>query len=318
MTYRFAKLAYFSVCVLCGLDVFPLPVMKGIIVRHLVYWLNMPIRDNSGILTIGYAYPNLQMSESYNAPGSPYWALKAFLFLALPDEHPFWRVRCAPMPDLEPLKYLPRAGMLIQRSGDHVVSLVPGRRVSDGHSHTLEKYAKFAYSSRFGFSIMRSNLTLAECAPDSTLVFRVYGYLFPKDVIEEEYEISERGLRFSWSPIRGIHVRTSITPTRFGHIRRHEIESDIPADIPCEAYDCGFALSTDDRRIYDRHSSQREAVVKNEEGYCLVRSLAGDGRGEILIPDPNTNLIHPKTTIPVAAYSIRRGKNVIETELLYM
>ena len=78
MTYRFAQAAYFAVCALCGVEAFPLPVLKGILARHLVYWLNQPIFDNAGILTIGYAYPNLQMSESYNAPGSPYWALKAF------------------------------------------------------------------------------------------------------------------------------------------------------------------------------------------------------------------------------------------------
>lgn len=96
MTYRFAQTAYFSVCVLSGTEVFPLPVLKGIISRHLVYWLNQPIFDNAGVLTIGYCYPNLQMSESYNAPGSPYWAMKAFLFLALPEEHPYWRAPIAP------------------------------------------------------------------------------------------------------------------------------------------------------------------------------------------------------------------------------
>ena len=42
------------------------------------------------MLSIGYGYPNLFMCESYNSAGSPYWALKAFLPLALPEDHPFW------------------------------------------------------------------------------------------------------------------------------------------------------------------------------------------------------------------------------------
>ncbi|MCF3945057.1 DUF2264 domain-containing protein, partial [Oceanobacillus alkalisoli] len=91
------------------------------------YWLNLPIFDNADILSIGYAYPNLQMSESYNAPGSPYWAMKAFMFLGLPADHAFWQAECAPLPRLEPKKYLEHANMVIQRGSGNVVALIPGR-----------------------------------------------------------------------------------------------------------------------------------------------------------------------------------------------
>lgn len=314
MTYRFAQIAYFSVCAMCGVEVFPLPVLKGLIVRHLVHWLNLPIWDNADILTIGYAYPNLQMSESYNAPGSPYWAMKAFMFLALPDGHPFWETECAPLPELDAKKYLEHAGMVIQRGKGNVISLIPGRLQADGHSHTVEKYSKFAYSSKFGFSIMRSNVTLAECAPDSMLAFEAYGYFFVKDVIEPEFTVSEERLSFSWSPIRGIHVDTVIEPTESGHVRTHRITSD----ISCTAYDCGFALSTDDRQSFDRCEKGEESSVVNGDGYCAVRSLEGSGRGQVLIPDPNTNLMHPKTSIPMAVYQIRPGTQTIRTEIRYL
>lgn len=314
MTYRFAQIAYFSVCAMCGVEVFPLPVLKGLIVRHLVHWLNLPIWDNADILTIGYAYPNLQMSESYNAPGSPYWAMKAFMFLALPDGHPFWEAECAPLPELDAKKYLEHAGMVIQRGKGNVISLIPGRLQADGHSHTVEKYSKFAYSSKFGFSIMRSNVTLAECAPDSMLAFEAYGYFFVKDVIEPEFTVSEEQLSFSWSPIRGIHVDTVIEPTESGHVRTHRITSD----IACTAYDCGFALSTDDRKPFERYEQGEESSVENGDGYCAVRSLEGSGRGQVLIPDPNTNLMYPKTSIPMAVYQIHPGTQTIRTEIRYL
>ena len=314
MTYRFAQIAYFSVCAMCGVEVFPLPVLKGLTVRHLVHWLNLPVWDNADILTIGYAYPNLQMSESYNAPGSPYWAMKAFMFLALPDGHPFWEAECAPLPELDAKKYLEHAGMVIQRGKGNVISLIPGRLQADGHSHTVEKYSKFAYSSKFGFSIMRSNVTLAECAPDSMLAFEAYGYFFVKDVIEPEFTVSEERLSFSWSPIRGIHVDTVIEPTETGHVRTHRITSD----IACTAYDCGFALSTDDRKPFERYEQGEESSVENGDGYCKVRSLEGSGRGQVLIPDPNTNLMHPKTSIPMAVYQIRPGTQTIRTEIRYL
>lgn len=314
MTYRFAQAAYFSVCVLCGVEVFPLPVLKGILARHLTHWLNLPIWDNADILTIGYAYPNLQMSESYNAPGSPYWAMKAFMFLGLPEDHPFWAAECAPLPELDEKKYLEHAGMVLQRGKENVVALVPGRLVADGHSHTVEKYSKFAYSSKFGFSIMRSNVTLAECAPDSMLAFEAYGYFFVKDVIDPDFTVSEERLIFSWSPIKGIHVKTTIEPTQTGHIRIHEITSD----VECKAYDCGFSVSTDDRKPYSRTENGDTSRVENEDGYCSVRAVEGDGEGQVLIPDPNTNLMASKTSIPMAVYAIRPGVQTIRTQVDYL
>ena len=314
MTYRFAQAAYFSVCALCGVEVFPLPVLKGILARHLTHWLNLPIWDNADILSIGYAYPNLQMSESYNAPGSPYWAMKAFMFLGLPEDHPFWAAECAPLPKLDERKYLEHAGMVIQRGKENVVALVPGRLVADGHSHTVEKYSKFAYSSKFGFSIMRSNVTLAECAPDSMLAFEAYGYFFVKDVIDPDFTVSDERLIFSWSPIKGIHVKTTIEPTQTGHIRIHEITSD----VECKAYDCGFAVSTDDRKPYSRTENEDTSCVENEDGYCSVRAVEGDGAGQVLIPDPNTNLMSSKTSIPMAVYAIRPGVQTIRTQVDYL
>ena len=314
MTYRFAQAAYFSVCALCGVEVFPLPVLKGILARHLTHWLNLPIWDNADILSIGYAYPNLQMSESYNAPGSPYWAMKAFMFLGLPEDHPFWAAECAPLPKLDERKYLEHAGMVIQRGKENVVALVPGRLVADGHSQTVEKYSKFAYSSKFGFSIMRSNVTLAECAPDSMLAFEAYGYFFVKDVIDPDFTVSDERLIFSWSPIKGIHVKTTIEPTQTGHIRTHEITSD----VECKAYDCGFAVSTDDRKPYSRTENEDTSCVENEDGYCSVRAVEGDGAGQVLIPDPNTNLMSSKTSIPMAVYAIRPGVQTIRTQVDYL
>lgn len=42
-----------------------------------------------------------------------------------------------------------------------------------GYGHTEEKYDKFAYSTKYGFSVMRSDFNLQDAAPDSVLSFRV-------------------------------------------------------------------------------------------------------------------------------------------------
>lgn len=313
MTYRFAQAAFFSISLLSGTEILPLPVVKGIIARHLAWWVNQPICDNAGVLTIGYAYPNLQMSESYNAPGSPYWALKAFAFLALPDGHPFWSAECAPLPALEPLHFLPNARMLVQRGENNVVALVPGRAQRDDHGHTLEKYGKFAYSSRFAFSVARSGLALNEAAPDSTLAFVVNGMVFMKDLTEPGAAAAADGVSMDWSPLPGIRVHTSLRPSAAGHVRTHTIESE----FDCAAYDCGFALSTGDPVPFEKLAKGHRAEVRSGSDYCTVLSWTG-GRGEVLTPHPNTNLIAPKTAIPMAAYEIKKGVQTIETEFDYL
>lgn len=45
-------------------------VVKGMLLRHMRYWTTQPgsfTRD--GIFTIGYTYPNINMTENYNSPG---------------------------------------------------------------------------------------------------------------------------------------------------------------------------------------------------------------------------------------------------------
>ena len=37
-----------------------------------------------GLLSVGYDYQNMVFAEGYNGPGSPYWAFKTFILLAVP------------------------------------------------------------------------------------------------------------------------------------------------------------------------------------------------------------------------------------------
>ena len=37
----------------------------------------------------------------------------------------------------------------------------------------------------------------------------------------------------------------------------------------------------------------------------------------VLIPDPNTNLIFPKTVIPMAVYAVKKGTQTIRTQVDY-
>ena len=293
-TYRFAQASFYSACVMAKIEPIPLGEMKGIIVRHMEYWLKKPIFDHGGVLTIGYEYPNLTMAESYNAPGSPYWALKIFACLVLPEDDAFWRTEALPLPKMESIKTFPEAKLVIQRRTEgHAVAFPLGLQIGHVHQHMEEKYSKFAYSSRYGFSVMPSPCNFSEAAPDSVLSFELDSHIFIRRTIEKGW-VQDGKVISDWSPFMGIQVHSEIMPFNHGHIRKHIIESN----YECIAYDAGFAVEIGDKS-------------------CTVKSVCGDGKEMMQRVDPNTNLIRQKTEIPTVKYAIKKGRNVIETEVCY-
>lgn len=309
LTYRFAQVSFFSACLMADVTPFPIGVMKGLIVRHLCDWMKKPIFDRNDILTIGYGYPNLVMGERYNGPGSAYWGLKVFAPLMLPDEHPFWKAEVEAFPELDKQKALTYADMLIHRYPHHTTAFVPGKYSPSGHGQTPAKYGKFAYDTRFAFNVAKSTCEIHEAAPDSMLSFYINGYVYPRRICEE-FRVTDTEVVSKWIPYEGITVETTITPTDTGHIRKHEIESD----RDCTAYDSGFAVEIDvDGEILG--CDKKSALVENYYSSCRVSIVQGNGEGEIIIADPNTNLVHPMTRIPAVCYSICKGKNEIITEV---
>ena len=306
LTYRFAQISFWSACLIADVQPFDHGVIKGIITRHFEDWLKYPIFDNADILTIGYKYPNLFMSEQYNAPGSPYWGLKAFAFLMLPDEHPFWSAEIQPLPELDEIKTLDKAQMIITRKDKNVCAYPTGLQEDADMGKMDCKYSKFVYSTKFGFSVSRGNTKLSENAPDSMLAFVINGFVFVRDKITDCR--IENGIVYTkWSPFDGISVETEIIPDTDKHIRRHKITSE----YDCEAYDCGFAIysSGDDDCICISEGNM--ATAKNDFSQCEIQGNKGEGF--IISAYPNTNLIFNRTRIPSVKYIIKKGVSFIET-----
>lgn len=309
LTYRFSQVSFFSACLMAGVEPFSVGIMKGLIVRHLCDWMRKPIFDRDDILTVGYGYPNLIMGENYNGPGSPYWALKTFAVLMLPDEHAFWKALPEPMPQLKEQVTLPYADMLIRRYPDHTTAFVPGRYSPRGHGQTPAKYGKFAYDTGFAFSVAKSTCEIAEAATDSMLSFVSGGYVYPRRICQSFY-VTDTEITSEWVPCEGVHVTTVITPTGEGHIRRHLILSD----RECIAYDCGYAVEIDVEEEV-QWAKKDTAFISNYYSSCLVSCLRGEGIGEIIPAACNTNLLHAMTRIPAICYQIKKGRNEIETEI---
>ena len=307
--YRFGQCAFYSACVFAGLEPLPLPVMKGIIVRNLQWWMARPIFDRDGVLTIGYTYPQLYMSERYNAPGSPYWGMKSFVVLALPADHPFWSAGAAPLPRMPELYAMQSADLLFQRLPDgQVNAYAPAEVEQNEHGQFAEKYAKFVYNTRFGFSASRSYVQLEQAAPDSMLAFVIDGYTFVRRHSDRFQLLGDR-LLSQWSPFAGITVTTELIPQGRGHIRRHTVQSD----VACTAYDCGFAVP----KFCDGFATQTDgaqAEACNAAQRCVVAGQGG-GAGVIVDAWPNTSLYATNTVIPAVRYDIPAGACELTTRV---
>lgn len=119
---------------------------------------------------------------------------------------------------------MPYANMLVQRRAGRVTAYAAGVNEGHGHGQFPEKYAKFAYDTRFGFCASRSREVLNQAAPDSMLAFVIDDNVFVRKV-SKTWEIEAGAVTAQWSPFPGIEVTTTITPTSTGHRRHHEIDS---------------------------------------------------------------------------------------------
>ena len=125
----------------------------------LEHFLTRGVPDGEGLLTLGWFHEFGEMAQSYSGPGSPYWAAKGFLGLALPADHAVWTAVEEPLPverggsggRQDAAQILPVPGWLVSRTReDGIVRVInhgtdhalPGSRRTDA-----PLYARLGYST---------------------------------------------------------------------------------------------------------------------------------------------------------------------------
>ena len=319
LTYRFAQSSFWAACAFTHTytDEFTTGRVKGLLLRNMRFWFRQPIFDRDGVLTVGYGYPDLVVSEGYNAPGSPYWSLKCFAVLALPEDDVFWTSEEEPY--TPPERFCDRECLqLILRDSENrmVTSYTSGNHAYE-HMHEDEKYEKLAYSTQFGFSVVKEAGTLNKGAFDSMLAVKRAGHdLWHARSGYEAYSLSEEQVTCTWCPVEGVTVETVIRPVDGNwHIRRHIVH----ADYEIEAAEGAFAVVKDrpGKRPCDRVRSQTEetpdhAAARGPFGSTAIFALRGYERGTVIHPEANTNMMAPRTVLPTLLARLKKG----ETELI--
>lgn len=306
LTYRFAHSAFFAAAAFAGLDV-PMGELKRLVLGNLSYWSENPIFDCGGILTVGYQYPNLIMSERYNAPGSPYWSFKTFLVLALPEEHPFWQAEES-APRLEDKRLLQHPNMIAVHEKSGHTLLYPAGQCSPNFGNTDAKYQKFVYSNHFGFSISRGT-QLEDGAFDNTLAATRAGEdCWRMRQKFREFEVTSDCVRSLYELLPGVMAESLIIPCAKGHIRIHYIS----AQTAVELADGGFAIRAEDgmERMDASmiNESETEICCAFPWGNAGAVSLEGGGKARLVTAFPNTNLMYGLTVIPTIYYALEAGE----------
>jgi hypothetical protein len=327
LAYRFAQASFFGALAYAGeaVDGLGWGRVRGLWARNLRWWGRRPILNGDGTLSTGYGYPSLLMAEQYNAPGSAYWAFKAFLPLALPPDHPFWAADEEPeLPReaLEPVHAQPRAGLLWQRDAHgHTTALAaaPGGLWS---RHGEAKYSKFAYSTAFAFSVPSRALELEGASGDSMLLLSEDGgrHWRAREGVADA-EVTDRGVTASWSPWPDVRIETELLPLGTDgrwHLRRHRITTG----RPLWTAEGGFCVPLSGAPADAEHGARAGAAFAAGTNPPLFSGIVDPGgprdgaarrEGAVVRPDPNTHLLWPRTLLPTLRGTLDPGTHLLVT-----
>ncbi|WP_228484633.1 DUF2264 domain-containing protein [Microbacterium cremeum] len=98
LIYRFAAAAPFWVGAMADVPSVPLGQLRRAANAIVGHFDDHAVPAADGILTMGWHHEWRELAQSYSGPGSPYWAVKGLLGIALPADHPVWTAPAEPLP----------------------------------------------------------------------------------------------------------------------------------------------------------------------------------------------------------------------------
>lgn len=262
------------------------------------------------------------MSEDYNSPQSPYWALKSFLALGLPEDHPFWKAEEKSLPRANSISVVPvQPSMhILCNTQNHHFLLSTGQFCPWPLKATEAKYGKFAYSSHFGFSAPTGTL-IQQMAPDSTLAiskddgdtwrvpWKVTDAHFGSAAVRHKGNMSEivHALESVWKPWKDadVEVRTMlIAPTKRWpdwYLRVHTIKNGGSSAGTIRAVQGGFAihgrgsagemLPNSNEACASNNNSFPETACQTSDGALICSSAGASGIRTLPVPLDNSDLV---------------------------
>lgn len=177
-----------------------------------------------------------------------------------------------------------------------------------------EKYAKFAYSAHYGFSVEVDERGFSNGAFDSMLAFSEDGLHYRVRETNEVAKLAGDILYSKWSPWPDVLVETWLIPAAPWHVRVHRIVTP----RPLQTAEGGFAIAKRDFDADTLAPSSGAAYALGAEDFSGIVDLGSSiGReGVVQKPPPNTNLVVAKTLVPQLRGTIPAGETILRSAVL--
>ncbi|WP_316860839.1 DUF2264 domain-containing protein [uncultured Cohaesibacter sp.] len=305
LTYRFATSAYWGMLAASGLRPMEAGVIKGLWARQIRQWCNRPIFRPDGVLSRGYAYPNLHVCEFYNSPTSPYWAMKAFMPLALDEDSDFWQAEEKPLPERKKICAMPHADSLLQRTDGHAITHFAAP------IHTwlqMDKYNKFAYSTLCGFDVMSLQYAHVGIFGDNILALSFdEGANWQMRQRNLDVKVREAELEVRWTS-GSQEVTTLIQAGDDGcFTRTHCFELAQSAEV----VETGFAVDQWYEEAVRLQFDEQAVMMKGTNALSIIRANDALARTPLDSLRINSNMASPRTRIPGFRLSLEPGSHRI-------
>ncbi|WEG09451.1 DUF2264 domain-containing protein [Microbacterium horticulturae] len=153
LIYRFAAAAPFWAGVLAEVPSTSAGMLRHAAKSIVTHFADHGVPCDDDLLTIGWHREWRRLAQGYSGPGSPYWAVKGLLGIALPADHAVWSTPAEPLPveQGDVLRTIAAPGWIVSgTSADGIVRVVnhgtdhatPGTLVGDSPI-----YARLGYST---------------------------------------------------------------------------------------------------------------------------------------------------------------------------
>ncbi|WP_149083642.1 DUF2264 domain-containing protein [Microbacterium sp. 1S1] len=152
LTYRFATAGAAAVAAFVGGSRHDPGLLRRSVSGQVRHFTDRGAPEASGVLPLGWFGPWRPLAQDYSGPGSPYWAGKGLLPLALPPGHAFWTAVEQPLPvERGPFtRVLVAPGWVAAGTRDGIVRVV-NHGTDHGTAGTVQPdaplYARLGYST---------------------------------------------------------------------------------------------------------------------------------------------------------------------------
>jgi len=153
LIYRFAAAAPFWAGVFADVPSTSAGMLRHAANRIVTHFADHGVPNDDDLLSMGWHHEWRRLAQGYSGPGSPYWAVKGLLGIALPADHPVWAAPSEPLPveQSDVLRTIAAPGWIVSGTvTDGIVRIVnhgtdhatPGTLVGDAPI-----YARLGYST---------------------------------------------------------------------------------------------------------------------------------------------------------------------------